>query len=76
MPLWGFTVMIAHRIPLEDRVLEDLFGDQFRNWKKDTPAVVPGTSWLPFGMSTQTKGTKRVVSIANTPILAKPIDTR
>ena len=29
------------RYPKEDGILEDLFGDEFRQWKRATPAVLP-----------------------------------
>eukprot|EP00928_Gymnodinium_smaydae_P070623 TRINITY_DN54423_c0_g1_i1.p1 TRINITY_DN54423_c0_g1~~TRINITY_DN54423_c0_g1_i1.p1 ORF type:complete len:253 (-),score=23.79 TRINITY_DN54423_c0_g1_i1:157-888(-) len=40
LTLLMLAVMLAYRIPKEDRILEDLFGEQFRQWKSVTPAVL------------------------------------
>jgi protein-S-isoprenylcysteine O-methyltransferase Ste14 len=34
-------VLFARRVGAEDRIMEDLFGDEFRQWKRVTPAVLP-----------------------------------
>eukprot|EP00440_Ansanella_granifera_P023824 gb/GFBE01025876.1/.p1 GENE.gb/GFBE01025876.1/~~gb/GFBE01025876.1/.p1 ORF type:complete len:136 (+),score=12.06 gb/GFBE01025876.1/:1-408(+) len=41
LTLLAFIVMLACRIPKEDRILEELFGEQFRQWKHVTPPVLP-----------------------------------
>merc|ERR1711879_472843 len=35
------TIYCLCRIPFEDRILEQAFGDEFREWKKVTPAFLP-----------------------------------
>merc|ERR1712050_33484 len=42
--LWLFvctTVAFLFRIPREDAILENIFGEVFRAWKKVTPALLP-----------------------------------
>merc|ERR1711920_1127193 len=37
----GATLLMLCRIPREDAILEGIFGDEFRAWKKVTPAIIP-----------------------------------